>query len=475
MARWIGQHKVKVSSEQRPSREALLSVELDSSEVEPFLERAYKQLVPKLNIAGFRKGKAPRRIVEQMYGREYLANEALDFLLPEVTSKALEMESIEMAAFPSISLERLDPIKYTATVPLKPIVDLGDYASLRVPKERVRVSKGQIEDVLKRISNEIAPWEPVDGLPAYEDLLNLDVHGWVYNEEHGHDHDIINDKATDLVPREGSKVPVPGFSAELIKLKTGVETKFDIEVPSDFENSELAGLTAHFVATLHSVKRRIPAEIDDELAKGVGEGFENLDSLKLQIKNDLEAQESLNVDARHKEEAINQLLASATIEVSPIIIDHELDHYLEEFRDAMQSGRMTIEHYQRYLTWAGKSQEEIRNEARPAAEERVNRGLVLREFIEKESIEITDDELEGEIEKMALEAGSESKQVRAMFKELGSKDSLRRVMVERKAVDQIAELALTEGSAVTAKPKRARAKTTKPTNKVSKATKRTGK
>ena len=101
--------------------------------------------------------------------------------------------------------------------------------------------------------------------------------------------------------------------------------------------------------------------------------------------------------------------------------------------------------------------------------------MVLREFIEKESIEITDDELEGEIEKMALEAGSESKQVRAMFKELGSKDSLRRVMVERKAVDQVAELALTEGSAVTAKPKRASAKTTKPTNKTSKATKRTGK
>ena len=467
--------QVKVSSEQRPSREALLSVELDSSEVEPFLERAYKQIVPRLNIAGFRKGKAPRRIVEQMYGREYLANEALDFLLPEITSKALEMESLEMAAFPSISLERLDPIKYTATVPLKPIVDLGDYSSLRLPKERVRVSKGQIEDVLKRISNEIAPWEPIDSTPEYEDLLNLDVRGWVYNEEHEHDHDIINDQATDLVPREGSRVPVPGFSAELLKLKVDVETKFDIEVPSDFENSELAGQTAHFVAKLHSVKRRIPANIDDELAKGVGEGFEDLESLRAQIKSDLEQQETQNVEARHKEEVINKLISNATVEVSPIIVEHELDHYLEEFRDAMQSGRMTIEHYQRYLTWAGKSQEEIRDEARPAAEDRVKRGLVLREFIEKQNIEIPDQELDSEIEKMALEAGTEAKQVRDMFKELGSKDSLRRVMVERKAVDEISKLALSDEPVSPAKQKRSGATTKKTPKPKSTTSKRTGK
>ena len=433
---------MKVTSEQRPPREAVVSVELDAADVEPYLERAYKQVVSRLNIAGFRKGKAPRRIVEQMYGREYLANEALDFMLPELTTKALEQESLEMAAFPSISLEQLDPIKYTATVPLTPVVDLGSFSKLRVPRERVRITKSQIDEVLSQIANETAPWEPVDGAPQYEDLLNLDVHGWVYHEEHEHDHDLIKSEATDHVPREGSRTPVPGFAAELLKLPMGEEASFDLEIPSDFENTEIAGQTAHFVATLHSVKRRLPVAVDDEMAKGVGEGFENIAALRDRVKQDLEAQETQNVEARHKEEALTKLIEGATMEVSPIIVDHELDHYLEDFREAMETGRMTIEHYQRYLTWAGKSQEEIRDDARPTAEEREKRGLVLQEFIKHHAIEVTEDQVKDEIEKMVSDSGPEAKQIRDMFKEQGSKESLRRVMTERKAVDAIAELAL---------------------------------
>ena len=433
---------MKVSSEQRPPREAVLRVELDADDIEPYLERAYKQVVSRLNIAGFRKGKAPRRIVEQMYGREYLTNEALDFMLPEVTTKALEQESLEMAAFPSISLEQLDPVKYTATVPLTPMVDLGSFTKLRVAREPVRISKSQIDEVLTQIAKESAPWEPVDGPTQYDDLVNLDVHGWVYHEEHEHDHDLIKEEKTDYVPRDGSRVPVPGYAGALLTLPVGEEATFDIEIPSDFESPDLSGQTAHFVATLHSVKRRMPVPVDDEMAKGVGEGFDNLAALRERVKQDLKSQEEQNVEVRHKEEALTKLIDGATTEVSPLIVDHELDHYLEDFREAMRSGRMTIEHYQRYLTWAGKSQEEIRDDARPAAEERVKRGLVLQEFIKRNGIEVTEEDVDAEIEKMVSDAGSEAKQVRNMCKEQGAQESLRRVMTERKAVDAIAELAL---------------------------------
>ena len=442
---------MKVTSEQRPPREAVLSVELEPEDIEPYLDRAYKQVVGRLNIDGFRKGKAPRRIVEQLYGREYLANEALDFLLPEVTAKALEQESLEMGGFPSISLEQLDPLKYTATVPLTPTVDLGDLKRARVPREKVRITKSQIDEVIARIANEAAPWEPVEGAPQFDDLLNITVRGWTYHEEHAHDHDLINSEQTDYVPRENSRAPVPGFAEKLITLSVGVEAEFAIGVPADFENAEIAGATAQFVATVHSVKRRVAAAVNDELAKGVGDGYETLAELRERVKTDLEAQEKENAAERHRNEALAKVVEGASVEVSPILIEHDLDHYLEDFRDAMQTGRMTLEHYQRYLTWAGKSEEEIREAARPEAEDRVKRSLVMRELVAQNAIEVSDKEVEAEVAKMAGDAGSEGKQIRDMFKEQGAKDSFRRVLAERKAIDVIADIAATEASATKTK------------------------
>ncbi len=440
---------VKVTSEQRPPREAVLSVELEPEDLEPYLDRAYKQVVGRLNIHGFRKGKAPRRIVEQMYGREYLTNEALDFLLPEVTTKALEQESLEMGGFPSISLDQLDPLKYTATVPLTPTVDLGAFKRVRVPRERVRIGKSQIDEVLARISNEAAPWEPVEGAPQFDDLLNMTVRGWTYHEEHAHDHELINSEQTDYVPRQNSRAPVPGFAEKIITLPLGAETEFAIDVPADFENAEIAGASAQFVATVHSVKRRVPMAVDDELAKGVGDGYGSLAELREKVKTDLETQEEANATERHRNEAVAKVVEGATVEVSPILINHELDHYLEDFREAMQTGRMTLEHYQRYLTWAGKSEEEIRDDARPEAEERVKRSLIMRELIAAHDIEISDKDVEAEIAKMVGDAGSEGKQISDMFKEQGAKDSLRRVLAERGTIDVIADIAATGGAAVT--------------------------
>ena len=303
--------------------------------------------------------------------------------------------------------------------------------------------------MLARISNEAAPWEPVEGAPQFDDLLNMTVRGWTYHEEHGHDHELINSEQTDYVPRQNSRAPVPGFAEKIITLPLGVETEFAIGVPADFENAEIAGASAQFVATVHSVKRRVPVAVDDELAKGVGDGYGSLAELREKIKTDLETQEEANAAERHRNEAVAKVVEGATVEVSPILIDHELDHYLEDFREAMQTGRMTLEHYQRYLTWAGKSEEEIRDDARPEAEERVKRSLVMRELIAAHGIEVSDKDVEAEIAKMVGDAGSEGKQIRDMFKEQGAKDSLRRVLAERGAIDVIANIAATAGAAVT--------------------------
>ncbi|MCE2470034.1 MAG: trigger factor [Dehalococcoidia bacterium] len=440
---------MKVSSEQRPSREAVLTVELEPGEAEPYLERAYKQVVGKLNIPGFRKGKAPRRIVEQLYGRDYLANQALDFMLPELTGRAMEQESVEPADLPSISLDtlELDPVKYTATVPLRPKVDLGAYRKVRIPKERVRVGKTQIDQALEDLANAAAPWEPVDGPPAYGDLLNITAYGAYFSEEHGHEHNLIASDKQDYLVRENSRAPVPGFGDKLLELAVEQETEFEIVVPDDFENTEIAGKTARFSATLHSVKRKVPAPIDDEFAKGVGEGYDTLKALREAVKSDLEQQEAQNAEARHKEEAIGKVVDGAVVEISPLIVERETDNYLMDFQEAHRTGRMTIQYYQQYLAWAGKSQEEIREDARASAEQRLRRALVLRELVDDCGVAASDEEVDAEIERMAADSGAEANRVRDMFREQTTRDSLRRMLEERKVVDAVAAIAAGEAEA----------------------------
>ena len=460
---------MKVTSEQRPSREALLTVELDADDAEPYIERAYKQVVNRLNIPGFRKGKAPRRIVEQMYGREYLANQALDFMLPEVTAKAVAQESLEMGGLPSISLEALDPIKYTATVPLVPEVDLGDLSRVNAPKERVRITKAQVEEAIQQLSENAAPWEPVDGKPQFDDLLNITAHGSYYSKDHDHDHDAIKSNKEDYVPRANSRLPVPGFAEKVISLNVGEETSFDIEVPEDYESTEVAGATVHFTVTIHSVKRRAKVAIDDELAKSLGD-YENIEALRKKVREDMESEEARNVDARHKEEVVDKLLTQAAFEASPLLIDHEIDRYLQDFQEAMNTGRITLEYYQNYLAWAGKSAEEIREAARPAVEERVKRAFVLRKLVEDYAIEVDDDVLKEEIEQLAKSAGSDAKQVRSGLKEPSTRESFRRVVAERRAIDRLSEeAAVGPGAAKAAAPPADAPAAEQPKSKQSKA------
>ena len=218
-------------------------------------------------------------------------------------------------------------------------------------------------------------------------------------------------------------------------------------MPDDFENTEVAGKTARFSATVHSVKRKVPAPIDDELAKGVGEGYDTLKALRQAVKDDLEQQEAQNAEARHKEEAIAKVIDGAVVEVSPLIVDRETDRYLMDFQEAHRTGRMTIQYYQQYLAWAGKPQEEIREDARACAEQRLRRALVLRELVDDCGVAVSDEEVDAEIERMAADSGADAKRVRDMFREQATRDSLRRMLEERKVVDAVAALAAGEAEA----------------------------
>lgn len=456
---------MKVSSEQRPPREALLTVKLDESDVEPHLERAYRQAVRRLNIPGFRKGKAPRRIVEQLYGRDFLLNEALDSMVNEATTKAVEDEKLELGGIPQITIEELDPPSFTATVPLTPTVDLGNYRSVRVPKDKPKISKEQVDGVLEQLRRDVAVWEPADGPLQEDDLANLTVVGWV--DDGGERKEIVRSEAVDYIPHVGGRFPVPDFDESLIGLPQGKETAFTIDVPNDFENEDLAGKEARFEATVNSVKRKELAKLDDEFAKGVGDGYDSMKALRASVESDLLARDQQNADAKHREETLLKVTEAATVEMSGLIVDHEIEHYLEDQEQDIKSGRFTIESYQQYLEWQTMEPEEVREQAKPQVAERLKRAHVLREVARQEAFEASDAEIDEEIESMAEGSGAGADEVRKLFTEQERRESLRRALVNRKAIEHLTAIAAQAGSA--GKPKAKRAPAKRPAAKASKA------
>ena len=330
---------MKVSTEQREPREAVLTVELDDEDLEPYLHRAYRRTVRDLSIPGFRKGKAPRRVVEQIYGRSYLLNEVMDAVVQAFTAKVIDDEGMDVGGPPQVAIEQYDPPRFTATVPLRPRVDLGDFESVRVPMPEVSVEDEQVEATLERMRFDLAVWEPTEGVVRMDDLINLTIVGWV--DADGERRNLVRSEETDYIPRPDTTIPLPGLDEALVGLPLGEQRTFDLEVPADFREPDLAGKRAQFEATVHSIKRKHLADLDDEFAKGVGEGYASLGELRDRIRGDLLEREERVAQTRHREEALTRVAEGASIVISPIIVDQALDHYVHERQESLKTGRMS--------------------------------------------------------------------------------------------------------------------------------------
>lgn len=431
---------MNISNEQREPREAVLTVELDDADVEPHLDQAYRRVVRSLAIPGFRKGKAPRRVVEQMYGRGYLLNQAFDSLVNDFTTKAVESEGLTLGGVPSVQVSAYEPFRFVAVVPLPPTVDLGDFESARVPKEEAVVADEQVEATIDHMRMEQGVWEPVDDAVRMGDLVNLTVVGWV--EEDGERREFVRSEDTDYIPRPGGTFPVPGMDEALVGLPQGTPVSFGIEVPADFRDPVLAGKTARFDGEMHSVKRRSLPEADDEFAKSLGEGYESADDLRRQVRANLLAREERLAELRHQEAALSKLVEGASVAISPLIVERELEHYVNGRKDLINSGRATIEDYREYLAWQGMEEAEILAQARPRVEDRLKRGHVLFALTERWGIAASDEEVDDHIDDIASAYGDQADAQRKHFADAESRESIRRMLTQRKTLEAISALTL---------------------------------
>ncbi len=254
---------MKVTNEKTENSQTFLTIEMEPDEVEESLERSYHRLVKRARIPGFRKGKAPRAILERYMGKESLLDDALNDLLPQSYEKAIKEQEIEAIAQPQIEVTQTDPLVFKAIVPLKPKVKLGDYQHIQVTPQPVEVTENNVSDVIEQLRHRQATWEPVERPVDFNDLVVLDI------ESNIEDKPFINQKAVQYQVLHDLSFPVPGFAEQLPGIKRNEEKEFKLQFPLDFPRGELAGKESSFKVRVTEIKQERLPELDDEFAGGV--------------------------------------------------------------------------------------------------------------------------------------------------------------------------------------------------------------
>ena len=426
---------MRVSTQKIPESQVVLEIEVEPERVEKALDRAYRQLVTKTRVPGFRPGKAPRAMLERYLGRDAIMRQALDRLVPEVYQEAARQEEVEPIDLPELEVVTTEPLVLKATVPVRPTVDLGDYPQVRVPREPVEVPQEKVDQALEDLRHRYAVFEPVDRPVQWGDVLRADVTGMVG------DATLLNEKDAEFRLREGQTVSVPGFAERLLGLAKGAETEMDIPVAADFADPKMAGKTARYRVVIHDVKEEKLPTLDDSFARQVGEGFASVDALRERIESDIRKVEEERALHRYHDQVLAALEERATLEFPPVLIERELEHLVEDEQKAWGGPSTGGRDLERYLQSRGKSEEEMRQELRPLAVERVRRSLILTEVAEAENISVSDAEVGQEVESIASSAGPQAEEVRRIFAEGDGRDSLGRRLLTRKVLDHLVSIA----------------------------------
>jgi len=424
---------VKVTNDKTENRQVFLTIEMEPAEVEESLAESYRQLVKKTAVPGFRRGKAPRAVLERHIGKESLFDKALDIMIPKAFEDALKEQGIESFARPSVEIAQTDPVVFKATVPLPPEVELGDYHQIRMNPEPVTVNEEDVNTVIERLHHQQATWEPVERAVGVNDLAIFDIESTVGDKP------FINRKGAQYQVLENQSLPVPGFAEQLLGMEREAEKEFRLQFPEDHSQSELAGKEVLFKVKITEIKQEKLPELDDEFAKGVDPKFETMDTLREQVGNDLRSRAEEKARLDFEERVIEAVVDLAQVEYPPFFVEYEMERLLEQqLRRWQESGKGLEE----YLTAINKTEEELREELRPPATKRVTWSLVLNKVTQGEKIEVADTEIDSEIEGMigsVTEANRD--ELRSSLNTPQSRESIQDILVRRKTIQRLVEIA----------------------------------
>ena len=422
---------MNVKSVEKENGKAKVVVEIDKAEFEQALNKAYAKCRKDIMLPGFRKGKAPRKMVESMYGATVFYEDAVNEIFPDIYTKAIVEQELKAVGSPSVSnMDTPDEggVVLTIETELYPEVTLGQYKGLEVPKREVKVEESEVDAEVNRMAERNARIETVDRAAANGDTVVIDFEGFV------DDKPFQGGKAEDYSLTLGSGSFIPGFEDALVGAVAGEERDVNVTFPEDYSAKELAGKPAVFKCKVHEVKESIKPELDDEFAKDVSE-FDTLDALKDDIRTRFTKSRTEQNDRAFESAAVQMAAANMTCNIPACMIDEQVDHQIEQFAYQLQSQGMKMEDY---VKMVGGDLSSLRASMRPMAEQTVRSDILLSEIAHAENLEVTDEEVEEELKKLAEQYQMELDKVKAAVNTAAVKSDL----MGRKAAKLITDSAV---------------------------------
>ena len=416
---------------------AKLTIEVSAEEFEKALQGAYNKQKKNISLPGFRKGKAPRAMVEKMYGAEIFFDDAANALIQREYAKAYDEAGIEIVSQPKIEVTQIEKGKsfiFTAEVAVKPEVTLGEYKGLKVDKTSTRVTAKEIEEKLTQEAEKNARIvEVTDRAVQDKDDVVLDFEGFVDGVA------FEGGKGENYPLTIGSGAFIPGFEEQLIGAELEKETEVNVTFPEDYHAEELKGKPAVFKCTVHKISVKEVPELDDEFAAEISE-FATLEELKADTKAKIKEQKAADGKRKREDQAVEKAVENAQMEIPEAMIDTEANQMANDFAQRIQQQGLTMD---QYFQFTGVTAEQMIEELRPQALKRIQTRLVLEAIVAAENIEVSEEKFMEEIEKMAKAYGMEADKLLGFMGDR-EKEQMKADMAVQEAVTFVAENAVEE-------------------------------
>ena len=413
---------------------AKLTIEVSAEELEKAIQGAYLKNKNKITLPGFRKGKAPRKMIEKMYGTGVFLEDAANALIPTAYSDALQECDLEIVSQPEIDVTQLEagkPFIFTAEVAVKPEVTLGEYKGVEIKKIEVEVTEEEIEAGLKKEQENNSRTIVVEDRAVESgDIATIDFEGFVDGTP------FEGGKGTDYPLTIGSNTFIPGFEDQLIGANTGDKLDVNVTFPEEYQAKDLAGKAAVFKCEIKKIEKKELPELDDEFAKDVSE-FDTLDEYKADIKKNLTEKKEADAKRQKEDEAVDKAVENASMEIPEAMIKTQVNQMVDDFSRRMQAQGLSME---QYFQFTGMTIDKLMEEMKPQALKRIQTRLVLEKIAEVENIQPSEERVEEEIGKMAEMYKMEKDKLRELIGDI-ELEQMKKDMAVQDAVTYIADAA----------------------------------